>query len=251
MDPFPQTRPPTDVTTFQRWKDHILLTLLKETSDAIRLTSAISISLVTRWAVVVPGILLGGNAVYLLQWIATKLMEFSSILSYMIASLMVLIGPTFCPPLTPLTGCESWIHRILFTIGYLVICYMLPKLKLLLQLEGSGFGYAIVSLSSHQILCIMAGVWHMDRGDYNFRWVRNDSQRLVDQSNDDSSGISGELWQCITTYLLLFHFQAAIGIGVCWATFEVYSNAVFFWGIAVYGLVHFFVCAMAYAFGAS
>lgn len=260
-----QNRPPTNLTTVERWKSHILLILLMETSDAIRgLASAITPALFTRWTIVVLGILVGGNGVYLFHWIATKLMLLSSILSYILASLMIISGGIFLPPLTPMTGCDSWAKRIACTIGYFVICYMLPKMKL----EGNGIGirHVIASLSSHQILCIMSGLWHMDRGDYNFRWVRNDSQMLIDQAmnrsqprqenqtqthaDNDLSGISDELLQRMTNYLLLYHFQAAIGIGVFWAAFEVYSKTVFFWGIAVYGFVHFSIYAIAYASGA-
>jgi hypothetical protein len=167
---------------------------------------------------------------------------------------------------------------------------MLPKIELKCLGTGNGIGdgisikvvgHAIASLSSHQILCIMSGIWHMDRGDYNFRWVRDESQMRIDQAmhtisqtrqenhhrtqsvaaahdadNDMNDGgrnsnISDEVVQRLTQNLLLFHFQAAIGIGVFWAAFEVYSKTVFFWGIAIHGLVHFSIYAIAYALGAS
>ena len=284
---------PTNITVLERWKNHILIILLKETSDAIRLTSSsITPALITRWTIVIFGILVGGNGVYLFHWIASKLMLLSAVnvSSSILTLLMVLSGGIFLPNLTPLTGCDSWIKRISCTIGYLVICYMLPKIELKCLGTGNGIGdgisikvvgHAIASLSSHQILCIMSGIWHMDRGDYNFRWVRDESQMRIDQAmhtisqtrqenhhrtqsvaaahdadNDMNDGgrnsnISDEVVQRLTQNLLLFHFQAAIGIGVFWAAFEVYSKTVFFWGIAIHGLVHFSIYAIAYALGAS
>ena len=260
----PPTRPPTDVTIFQRWRNHILLTLLVETSEAIRLGfSAITPALITRWFIVVFGILLGGNGVYLLHWISKKLMEHYPMLSCVLAFILVVCGPTISPiPLTPLTACDSLVKRITLTIGYVSICYGLPKLHLDGTILEAGSG--ISTLSSHQILCIMSGLWHMDRGDYNFRWVRNDSHTLIDsarstrsdemggqsQSHDHdhvdlSAVISDELLQCMSHYLLLFHFQATAGIGICWAAFEVYSNTVFFWGMAAYAGVH---CCLYYVF---
>jgi len=180
-------------------------------------------------------------------------------LSCVLAFILVVCGPSICPiPLTPLTACDTLVQRVTLAIGYISICYGLPKL----QLDGTILEAAsgITTLSSHQILCIISGVWLMDRGDYNFRWVRNDAQALVDsasststrsdqsQSHDHvdlSAVISDELLQCMTQYLLLFHFQAAAGIGICWAGFEVYSNTVFFWGMAIYGVVH---CCIFYVF---
>jgi hypothetical protein len=91
----------------------------------------------------------------------------------------------------------------------------------------------ILALSSFQIFSIISGIWHMDQGDYFYRKTQHNFHNYF-----RSRGISPNDNELIdaSRYLMMYQFEAACGIGIFWATFEIYSTTVF-----IYVFIGFFV----------
>mmetsp|Transcript_8178 Transcript_8178/g.15391 ORF Transcript_8178/g.15391 Transcript_8178/m.15391 type:complete len:265 (-) Transcript_8178:199-993(-) len=226
-----------------RWRHHILLGLLLETSDAIRIgmASAISPVMLTRWFVVISGILIGGNGLFIVEWLSIKLSEYIHVLFvYILAIALILIGPDLFPPLTPMNGCESIYKRILYTVALFI-------------LEKCKHNLPIIHLwSFEKCLFTISGLWHLDSADYDFRQTQRETLRILSESSD-SLGRSGDMssddiLQSVAHVLLSYYFEAGAGIGMLWASMNVYSCSVFFWALVIYGSVNGVIYGM-YMFG--
>jgi hypothetical protein len=221
-----------------RWRHHILLDLLLETSDAIRIgtTSAITPALLTRWFVVILGILAGGNTFFLVQWLSMKISEYiNMVIVYILAISLILIGPDIFPPLTPLNGCESIYKRILYTIAL----FILEKCKYYLP--------CLHSWSFEKCLFTISGLWHLDTADYDYRQTQHEAlRRISERSQNDMS--SEDILQDAVYVFLSYFFEAGAGIGMLWATMNVYSGTIFFWAFVSYASVNAVIYS-SYFFG--
>lgn len=221
-----------------RWRHHILINLLLETSDVIRIgtISAIEPAMLTKWFVVISGILIGGNALYLVQWLSIKISEYLNIiLVYILGICVIWMGPDMLPPLTPLNGCESIYQRILFTIAL----WILEKCKWSLPI--------LHSWSLDKCLFTISGLWHLDRADYEFRKIQRETLTRISERNNSvgqdhdmgsSSSSVEDILQGVAHVLLSYCFQAGAGIGMLWASMNVYSGNCFFWSFVFYGSIN-------------
>ena len=93
---------------------------------------------------------------------------------------------------------------------------------------------SLQSISSFNFIFIISGIWHFDRGDYNYKmfsWVcANRTEQALSQDNVKRTVQS----------LALYHFQAAAGVGMLWAAFGVYSFGAFFKALLLYIAFQFF-----------
>jgi hypothetical protein len=243
-----QRIPPSfSLSTLKRWRKHILFVgLFKDTSRVLRDgRDAITPALMSTWFIVIFGILLGGNGINFVYYITKKLMDFAPMwLDSILLMIVILAGPDFLPPLTPMNGCEYIKNRIIWSFLYfghywLMNIHYLPdgstnKSELgENQVDEEKLVSYILALSSFQIFSIISGIWHMDQGDYFYRKTQHNFHNYF-----RSRGISPNDNELIdaSRYLMMYQFEAACGIGIFWATFEIYSTTVF-----IYVFIGFFV----------
>mmetsp|Transcript_6199 Transcript_6199/g.11879 ORF Transcript_6199/g.11879 Transcript_6199/m.11879 type:complete len:296 (-) Transcript_6199:61-948(-) len=213
-----------------RWRNHLLIKSLREISTVIqRGRAAIDPSTLMRWFMLPTGATVGGLSVHLVKTIMNKLSDYlPTILLYILAIIIVVGGSDILPPLTLANGCESLVDRLKWTALIVFIHYAryLPDL-----LKGHE------APSSFDALMIISGLWHIDRGDYNYRMFS-----WVCYSRRENSLSEVNLGDTIMT-LFLYHFQTAAGVGMLWAVGGVYySFGVFSMIILLYMaacLIHF------------
>mmetsp|Transcript_38873 Transcript_38873/g.39273 ORF Transcript_38873/g.39273 Transcript_38873/m.39273 type:complete len:223 (+) Transcript_38873:23-691(+) len=204
------------------------------------------------WFIVIFGVLVGGNGVNFVDWITIKLINFSPMLDYVLLISVILAGPDFLPPLTPMNGSENLINRIVWSCLYFGHYWLTNSYYVLdgginggtkseleeeEDNEEKNFGQILIkgalSLSSFQLLSIISGIWHTDQGDYNYKRTQRDFHNYY---RSRGTGINDNHLIDVSRYLMMYQFQAACGIGIFWATFEVYSKTVL-----LYAFIGFFV----------
>mmetsp|Transcript_32888 Transcript_32888/g.60659 ORF Transcript_32888/g.60659 Transcript_32888/m.60659 type:complete len:293 (-) Transcript_32888:45-923(-) len=215
-----------------RWRNHLLLKSLREVSIVIqRGRAAIDPSTLMRWFMLPTGATVGGVSVHLVKIIMNKLSDYlPTVLLYILAIIIVVGGPDILPPLTLANGCESLVDRLKWTALIVFIHYAryLPDL-----LKGHE------ATSSFDVLMIISGLWHIDRGDYNFKMFSWECY-----SRRENSLSEGNLGDTIMT-LFLYHFQTATGVGMLWAVGGVYSFGAF----SMIILLYIAVCLIHYCIG--
>lgn len=205
----------------ERWRNHFLIDFFHEISQIIRQneTSAITSLFLFRISISVLGVIIGGNTVYLIQILNDKTKTYSAILYYILMAIVILIGPDlfFFPPVTPLNGCTHLNTRLQFAAACLIIA------------------------PSYNAMCIISGLWHIDRGDINFRNLDNETQDTLNQiqglRNVEHFNYHREeqlIRNRATISLTYCLFRAMFGVGMAWAGAEIYSSAVFLWAMAFY-----------------
>jgi len=253
--------PSRQPTILKRWRQHILLVGLFE--DTSRVLSngrnAITPALVSTWFIVIFGVLIGGNGVNFVHWITIKLMNFSPMLDYVLLISVILAGPDFLPPLTPMNGSENLINRIVWSCLYFGHYWLTNSYYILgggingssnskleeedneEKISGQSLMKLALSLSSFQLLSIISGIWHTDQGDYNYKRTQRDFHNYY---RSRGRGINDNHLIDVSRYLMMYQFQAACGIGIFWATFEVYSKIVFLYVFIGFFLIN--VCVSVY-----
>ena len=203
---------------YKRWRRHLILVALQELSAVLQHGwSAMDISTVMRWFMLPIGCIMGGFAVSLVEIIVAKLESYLSqwVLCIIVIG-VILGGPDLLPPLTLANGCESLMDRLKWTTVFALFHYIRDYLPEPMQ-----------SISSFNFIFIISGIWHFDRGDYNynfFSWVCANRTQALSQDNVKITVQS----------LALYHFQAAAGVGMLWAAFGVYSFGAFFKALLLY-----------------
>ena len=245
-------------SALQRWRKHILFVgLFEDTSRVLQDgRNAITTALLSTWFVVIFGILLGGNGINFVYYVTKNLLDFAPMwLDSILIMIIIIAGPDFLPPLTPMNGCENIRNRIIWSFLYFghywlmnVYHYDVPNNELDVDEEklagGGGGGTSIITqivayilaLSSFQILSIISGIWHMDQGDYFYRQTQHNFQHVFRSRGSGGTPSNEDELINISRCLMMYQFEAACGIGIFWATFEVYSTTVF-----LYVFIGFFV----------
>ena len=214
-------RGPPPEQWYLRWRNHLLINSLREASAMIQAGRAeIDPSTFMRWFILPIGAIMGGFSVNLVKVIMDKLDYYlPTVLFYILGIIVVLGGPDILPPLTLVNGCESLMDRVKWTALFIFINYAqyLPDL-----LKGHE------ATSSFNVMMIISGLWHIDRGDYNYKmftWIcSNRSEYHLSEDN-----VKETLHK-----MALYHFQAAAGVGMLWAVFGVYSPGAFFQALVIY-----------------
>mmetsp|Transcript_3450 Transcript_3450/g.8765 ORF Transcript_3450/g.8765 Transcript_3450/m.8765 type:complete len:283 (-) Transcript_3450:1890-2738(-) len=221
---------------YRRWKNHMIIRSLNEVSNLIQ-HGIVSIDIdslpatLVRWCVLPMGTILGGFGVHLARYIINMIVYYLPMsLVYIILAIVVLGGPDILPPLTLANGQERLIDRLKWTAPFTFIHYShyLPELLK---------GYEL-PLSSYNIMAFMSGIWHFDRGDYNHAKF---SHELGCNDRMREYFMREENINTMTQQMMLFHFQAAAGVGMVWAACGIYSFTAFFMALALLVVVHFFV----------
>lgn len=208
------------VEFFERWSNHLLTDFFKDISEIIRRNeaSAMTSLLLFKISVCALGVILGGNTVYLIQTLNEKTKTYSSILYYILMTSIILIGPDlfFLPPVTTLNGCTNLKTRSQFA----AICFISPHCN---------------------TVYIISGLWHIDRGDFNHRKLKNEMQDTLNQMQElrnvehFNHRLEEQLVRNNATISLAYClFRAMFGLGMTWAGAGIYSSAVFLWAMVFY-----------------
>ena len=137
-----------------RWRNHLLintwqdmLAILQDETKALDPRT-----LVMNFAVLPMGVIFGGFAVGGVRWALECLLFYLPVWCvYAVGLVIVLGGPDLLPPLTLMNGCEELIHRIIWTSIV------------------AGWYYFINENNAYKYIMIVSAIWHIDRGDYNYK----------------------------------------------------------------------------------
>jgi len=194
-------RGPPPEQWYLRWRNHLLINSLREASAMIQAGRAeINPSTFMRWFILPIGAIMGGFSVNLVKVIMDKLDYYlPTVLFYILGIIVVLGGPDILPPLTLVNGCESLMDRVKWTALFIFINYAqyLPDL-----LKGHE------ATSSFNVMMIISGLWHIDRGDYHYKmftWIcSNRAEYHLSEGTLSFSGCSrswdavGSIWSLLT-----------------------------------------------------
>jgi hypothetical protein len=170
------------------------------------------------------GFVMGGLAVGAVEWIIDNIILFylPHWTMYLLILVVIVSGPEILPPLTLVNGCETLIVRV-FWVGVFVLLDLFTNYFV----EGRCIAY--------NIMLIASAIWHMDRGDHDFKHLALHYQRDRDRA-----------LECSTEILTSFasnHFRAASGVGMLLAVCGVYSL-----GASIKALLIYVFTIMAYPF---
>ena len=216
---------------WHRFNTHILVTLFLDTSRLMqpRTTQSSTTSQVQpflvglQWMVVLLGALTGGATAGGVTWIAAKIFDYSWILAFGILGALVLLGPDYVPPLTPMNGCkllrDRFLSTVLIGLGGIFMKYRLPQ-----TLHGIS-----------KVVWTVSALWHAHQGDTIFR-ISN--QHLVAHLQHLQHENRQEDYERVLTeaprHLMIHYFRSAAGVGMILTTFELYSWTIF---LALLGLL--------------
>ena len=173
--------------------------------------------------IVLIGALTGGATAGGVTWIAAKLANYSRMFAFAILVALVLLGPDYVPPLTPMNGCkllrDRFLSSTLIGVGGIFMNNLLPQ-----TLHGIS-----------KIVWTVSALWHAHQGDTNFL-VSN--QHLVAYLQHLQHQNRQEDYERALTeaprHLMIHYFRAAAGVGMMLTTFELYSWTLF---LALLGLL--------------
>lgn len=113
-----------------------------------------------------------------------------------------------------------------------MVCYDHPMLMLL---ERCFFCCVILRPYSFLTVQHLTLCRHLDRGDYNhkmFSWICYNRQEYFLRDENIRGMIQN---------MALYHFQAAAGVGILWATLGVHSFEFFFIALVLYVIFHLYI----------
>ena len=203
----PNKDPFTLQQLIHRWDNHVLVIHFKDTSALLSGNSgAFTPAFLLFWLVFILGIIIGGNSVFLLDWVVQKMYSYSSKLCYVVVALIIISGKELIPPVTPLNGSDTIMQRNVFCIFTYALHKFLPEVSLL------------------KLICLISSIWHYDQGNAMFK----DFQRQVRSFIQCHEGVS-QLREDVTVTRMqsLYFFQTSVGVGMFWAWFNIYSCKTF------------------------
>jgi hypothetical protein len=151
------------------------------------------------------GAICGGFAVGAVKWVIDKILFYylPNWGVYAIGIAVMLGGPDLLPPLTLLNGCDKLIDRFKWTVLL------------------NAFYYYYDGNSAYNFIMVISGLWHIDRGDYEYKRFGRVCRREFDTAFNEENHTD------TIAYFSLCIFRVTAGVGMLWAGCGVYTLAVF------------------------
>lgn len=208
-----ERKPNKDPFTLQklihRWDSHVLVIHFKDTSALLSGNSdAFTPAFLLFWLVFILGIIIGGNSVFLLDWVIQKMYSYSSKLCHVVVALIIISGKELVPPATPLNGSDTLLQRNIFCILTYILHKLLPDVSLL------------------KLICLISSLWHYDQGNAMFKDFQYQVRSFI-QCHEGVNQLHEEDFVTVTRMQSLYFFQTSVGVGVFWAGFNIYSCKTF------------------------
>ena len=206
----------------KRWRTHLLIDLFKGMSEIMRQNRTpptITPLFLFKISTSILGVIIGGNAVFLIQMLNNKIKTFSPTLYYILMAIIILIGPDlfFIPPITPLNGCTMLKRRLQIGVACLII------------------------QPTYRVIYVISGFWHMDRGDFHHRKSQNyaqdalnDIQELRNVEHINHRREEEIIMNSAMISLTYCRFRVMFGVGMAWAGSEIYSSTAFLWAMVFF-----------------